>query len=352
VRNGRRAHVALWLWLPVATASGWAAFAAPDGGRAAPAPGEDSAEGGALERLVAARRGELERATRAARDKNPCARGELTMSVLVRPDGAIADARPEPGSQLPDDFLDAVAAALKSWRVPPTARDAPVHVRLRLGPMPAEPPPAALGCEAEILDRGRYNVTELVPGIERGPWWAVCKRRVGPPEVRPVKLRLKRFRSEAAGDEKHEMTGREVIVGGCDDPAFLFRGVSAVKEGPLAAAAVSAKADAWNSTADIALGDARYHLRIDAQAPAADGAPERGWTILLEQGGAAEPLDTGHTTLAPLVRVRWAGDLDGDGRADFVLEDHGDGVSLQLFLSRAASDGRKVRRVATTTYGG
>jgi hypothetical protein len=52
------------------------------------------------------------------------------------------------------------------------------------------------------------------------------------------------------------------------------------------------------------------------------------------------------------LHLRWAGDLDGDGKPDFVLEDHSDGVSLQLFLSGAAVGANKVRRVASTAWGG
>jgi hypothetical protein len=115
---------------------------------------------------------------------------------------------------------------------------------------------------------------------------------------------------------------------------------------------VLAKTDAWDSTTDVVLGDAIYHLRIDAKPVKSEGRPERPWSIVLQQGDATEELDTGHTTLAPLLHVRWAGDLDGDGRADFVLENHSDGVSLQLFLSSSAVGRQKVRRVAATTWGG
>jgi hypothetical protein len=358
VRNGHRARVALWFCSSVAALSGAPSRAAPPSAASAEETFADGDPAGVeymakLKAFVAARGADLEKATRAAHEKNPCARGELTMSLRLLPDGAITDAWPEPGSGLPDDFLDAAAATVRRWKLPPTARAKAVRVRVPLGALPTAAPAPTLGCEAEILDRGRYNVTELVPGIEHGKWWAVCRRRAAAGhEVRPVKLRLKRFHSDAAGDDKNEMTGREVMVAGCDDPAFLFRGVGPTKEGPLVAAEVTSKPDAWDSTADIALGETRYHLRIEAKPPTKDDSPERGWTIVLDPGtGGSEPLDTGHTTLAPLLRVRWAGDLDGDGRADFVLEDHSDGVSLQLFLSAAALGGHKVRRVATTTYG-
>jgi hypothetical protein len=50
--------------------------------------------------------------------------------------------------------------------------------------------------------------------------------------------------------------------------------------------------------------------------------------------------------------MRWAGDLDADGRPDFALEDREDGVTLRLYLSSAARPGRAVRQVAATARGG
>jgi hypothetical protein len=308
---------------------------------------------GKLKELVTERASDLEHAYRDALEKTPCARAELTMAVRVKPDGTITDAWADPTPPLPSEMLDAVAAAFRTWKAPPTARPKPVRVRVPLGAIPPTPPAASLDCDAAILDKAGYNVAELQAGIERGSWRAVCKPKADAGgEVRGVKLRLKPFHSESAGDDKGEMTGRDVVVQGCDAPAFLFRGLHAVKDGPLVAAKVVAKTDAWDSTADIVLGEASYHLRIRAKPEPIAGTTERPWTILLENGDAADVLDAGHTTLAPLLHVRWAGDLDGDGRPDFVLEDHSNGVSLQLYVSGSAAGHHAVRKVAVTWRGG
>jgi hypothetical protein len=348
MRNAPRARLALALG--AATTIAWVLHL-----RAARAEDDQAAAdyAGRVKAVALEHAADLERATRDAHEKNPCARGDVTLSLLVKPDGAVVEASADPTPQLPDEFLDAVATAAKAWKLPPTGRPLPGRVRVPLGALPTAPPAPALGCDAELLDRGAYNVTELVPGIERGKWWAVCKPSGDTGgDVRGVKLRLKRFRSDAAGDEKNEMTGREVVVSGCDAPAFLFRNLASAKEGRLVSAKVTAKIDAWDGTADITLGAASYHLSLEAKAPRGAGTTERPWKILLSHDGASEELDSGHTTLAPLLRVRWAGDLDGDGRADFVLEDHSDGTSLQLFLSGAALGRHNVRRVATTSWGG
>lgn len=46
-------------------------------------------------------------------------------------------------------------------------------------------------------------------------------------------------------------------------------------------------------------------------------------------------------------RLLWAGDLDGDGKLDLLLQDHGyNRSSIRLFLSSAAHPGRALREVA------
>jgi hypothetical protein len=305
--------------------------------------------------LLAAHAGDFARTYREAHERSPCARAELTLSLLVKPNGTIADAVSEPSPPLPDDVGAAIAAIVKTLKLPPPPGAQPTRLRVPVGPIPPAPPAPALSCGAELLDRGRYIVSELVPGTDKGAWLALCRQ--GGDAVRSVQIQLKRFRSEASNDDKHEKTGREVSVKGCEGPAFLFRGVQTAKEGPVAAAKVTAKTDGWNSAFDIAQGGVAYHLRLQAKSPspgAKDEPEERPWKLLLEREGAVDEIDRGQSANAPALSVRWAGDLDGDGRPDFVLEDRSDGVSLQLFLSgSSAADAHdhKVRAVAATSWG-
>jgi hypothetical protein len=218
--------------------------------------------------------------------------------------------------------------------------------------VPAAPIPARLACEAELLDAGDYHVTQLVPKIERGKWKAVCKVNVdGDAEVRDVKVALKRFRGPE--DDADEKTGRRVTVKGCGAPAFLFQRLPVTSEGDLPAATVTTKRDGWNTTWDVALAAIRYRLRVQPRPPSKDPAEPRPWRLLLEaNGGGTEELEIGASAQPPTLELRWAGDLDGDGRPDFALEDRDDGVTVRLYLSSAATGGRHVRQVASTTWGG
>jgi hypothetical protein len=303
-----------------------------------------------LQALAVPRAPELEAAGRDAFDRAPCVRAELAVWLLVGADGAVLESRPDDASEHPGEVRDAVAAKVKTWKLPPPPGGKPARLRLSLGVLPAAPIPARLACEAELLDAGDYHVTQLVPGIERGKWHAVCATQTS--DVRPVKVALKRFRD--AEDDADEKTGRRVTVKGCEAPALMFQHLGAVADGPVPTAQVVSKLDGWNISFEIALGSATTRLRLQMGPRAKDATADepRAWKIVLESTGVTQELDVGASPLPPTLAVRWAGDLDGDGRPDFALEDRDDGVTLRLYLSGAARAGRAVRQVASTARGG
>lgn len=310
-----------------------------------------------LRGLAAQRAPELEAAAHDAFDRAPCVRAELAVWVVVAADGAVNEARPDDASGHPGEVRDAVAAKVKTWKLPPPPGGKPARLRLPLGVLPAAPIPARLACDAALLDAGDYHVTQLEPGIERGTWRAVCGGSAAQPsaDARPVKIALKRFRD--VEDDADEKTGRRVSAKGCDAPAFLFQGLVAVADGPLPAAKVELRADGWDKTFEISLGAVSYRVRVQPRTKAATGDEPRPWRLVLETAGlkVAQELDVGASAQPPALALRWAGDLDADSRPDFALEERDDrdgAVTLRLYLSGAARAGRAVRQVAATARGG
>ncbi len=51
-------------------------------------------------------------------------------------------------------------------------------------------------------------------------------------------------------------------------------------------------------------------------------------------------------------RLLWAGDLDGDGKIDFITRVSGDGDSVDLYLSGSARGNQIVGPAASTFFGG
>jgi hypothetical protein len=319
----------------------------------APPPDPDAAQAeyvARLQALAAPRAPELEAAAREAFDRAPCVRAELAVWLLVGADGGVLEARPDDASGHPGEVRDAVTAKVKTWKLPPPPGGKPARLRLPLGVLPAASLPARLACEAELLDVGDYDVTQLVPGVERGKWRAVCGTNTA--DVRPVKVVIKRFRD--AEDDADEKTGRRVTAKGCDTPALMFQHLDAVADGPVPTAKVETRRDGWSLAFDVSLGAAAIHLRQQPGPRAKDAAADdpRPWKLVLESAGVTQELDVGASAQPPALTMRWAGDLDADGRPDFALEDREDGVTLRLYLSSAARPGRAVRQVAATARGG
>jgi hypothetical protein len=318
-----------------------------------PTSDADAAQADYVERLrglAAQRAPELEAAAHDAFDRAPCVRAELAVWVVIAADGAVTEARPDDASGHPSEVRDAVAAKVKTWKLPPPPGGRPARLRLPLGVLPAAPIPARLACDAALLDAGDYHVTQLEPGIERGKWRAVCAA-----EARPVKVALKRFRD--VDDDADEKTGRRVSAKGCDAPAFLFQNLPSVADGPLLTGKAERKGDGWDTAYEISLGAVSYGVRVVPRTKATTGDEPRPWRLVLETAGleVAQELDVGASARPPALAVRWAGDLDADGRPDFALEERDDGdggVTLRLYLSGAARAGRAVRQVASTARGG
>jgi len=69
--------------------------------------------------------------------------------------------------------------------------------------------------------------------------------------------------------------------------------------------------------------------------------------VNVKHGTAWIPLPLVATENDNAVELRWAGDLDGDGKVDLLFEDRGyNWSSLRLFLSTAAKPGQILGEVA------
>jgi hypothetical protein len=125
---------------------------------------------------------------------------------------------------------------------------------------------------------------------------------------------------------------------------LLFRDVPGLTPGPVAEAPFENESLGWKSVVPLALGEARYELRVTARTQFLEGG-----AITLKHGGVSQVLyrmpelvDEAHVSL------RFAGDLDRDGKLDLIMTNSPKySVSpFQLYLSSAARAGELVREVA------
>jgi hypothetical protein len=194
-----------------------------------------------------------------------------------------------------------------------------------------------------MLDLGIYEGGDLPRDARAGEWLALCPTSTGA-ELKLVRVKIRAYRSEIREDRPSEKTGREVTAPGCPKAYALLRSrlfrprrleTAVAREGKLVlrgTAHVAAPTGPSQNEDGTCGGDlsVEYVLSVG----------ERRQILL-------------RTDTCARFTLRWAGDLDGDGRLDLLLEENLDSgaIVLRLFLSRGAG-AELVRKVAEVQHGG
>lgn len=129
-------------------------------------------------------------------------------------------------------------------------------------------------------------------------------------------------------DEDDQMTGQ--LLGGPCEAVALFQGIPGLEAGPVTAVEGKLTRDAWTP---FVVGDREVRLRTRA-------VGETGFTVEMDDEGIWD-LVTHPETDEGSASLVWAGDLDGDGRLDLILNATPKySVSVyMLYLSSAATKG-------------
>lgn len=339
------------LSITFALTAGTVSRAASDGGSGDAATGANGVDTSGhfkqVQGVVQQHVGEINACYERVLTSDPCARGTLNLIFDALPDGRFLHVRATDDSNVPRGFSDCITRLVSEWRGPPFAGSAGRRIRypIKIG-FSAQSTPA-WSCGARILAVAPYGHTQL-EAVDPGPWWAVCNNgRTS--DLRPTTITLEPFFDEMSGDKPGQKTGRRVRASACGKPRFLVQGVAGLSAHPLATAKVTSRGEGANRLTDISLGGMTYHLTLEERK--GDGP----WRLLLVGRGAPNAILSSDLEIPDDWKIPWAGDLDGDGLPDFVLEerDPDSGATiLHLFLSRSAAVARDVREAAETYWGG
>ncbi|OPL18778.1 MAG: hypothetical protein AVO35_13050 [Candidatus Aegiribacteria sp. MLS_C] len=147
-------------------------------------------------------------------------------------------------------------------------------------------------------------------------------------------------------DGDGDLTGKQVSTSACEEPVVLIWSSEPVfVQGPVLTACDGTGNLFPDTIIDLsAPGLAHWWLLVDGEG------------VSVSNGEVEQPLSPVYPEAAEYeenyVRVVWAGDLDGDGRVDLVIDNvphYNIYKGLELYLSSEAGPGELVKRVAIFT---
>lgn len=220
---------------------------------------------------------------------------------------------------------------------------------------------------APALAMAEEGVQLAIPGFHAGAdsvqvgrdWWGVF-RRDGGFVLQPTAVTAEAVRNPLF-DEETEKTAVMIGISQESRPAFLFRGLGGIQAGPLESCAVDREAPQLypGQELELKLGKRQRQERVrlvvsgSVELPSGTAYPRvaayqlhliKGFGSIVSQTIADLP-GVSRGSWPGLV---WAGDLDGDGKLDLLLDLRKNDLTteLALYLSSAAKEGDLVGLVA------
>ncbi|HVZ74007.1 MAG TPA: hypothetical protein VHJ20_16620 [Polyangia bacterium] len=169
---------------------------------------------------------------------------------------------------------------------------------------------------------------ELSSDFATAGWWAVCGD--GDMSLRPVTVSAIHIKCEDDG-------GREIRLAGCAAPVFLLKGVPTLEARAVPSAALSRAAQDMPPTTISFRGETR-RLEVKGRDVWLVGRGARQWLLRLPSDDFS----------ARNVGVRWAGDVDGDGKLDVLVEAQDEDSFDYLYLSSFARRGESLHVAAAS----
>jgi hypothetical protein len=216
----------------------------------------------------------------------------------------------------------------------------------------------------ELLMPGTFHGNEV--SAESGEKWLALVSVYGPEDTRLIEVSIKVKAVPDMGDKDGEPTGKEVSVEPPQNARFFVRGDKRLKVGPVDTFILDGeelspeKPFAFRSS-----NGTEYTLGF--QCPEDVQFDDQGFAtcvLVLEGAGKTQELEAASLWRSPEgqlsaasdaeLRVLWAGDIDGDGKLDLLVDltNHYNISAPTLFLSTAAKKGELAGRVARfVSYG-
>jgi len=201
---------------------------------------------------------------------------------------------------------------------------------------------------ANILELYDYHGDEVTAKANQN--WLGLYAKDGKCELRPTKVSIKMVHDEIIDeDDLKAKSGKRVSVPGKEKPIFVFAGIRGLKAGPVVSSPIKNKDHlALNEKIKISLSKREATLTVTGKRK--DAEYLTGFVVTLESGGVKQQIVQAKQVSAESTpKLMWCGDLDGDGKLDFVMDTstHYNASNVTLFLSSQAKPGKLVKEVAS-----
>lgn len=204
----------------------------------------------------------------------------------------------------------------------------------------------------EMMTLGSYHADEIT--AKNGETWLGLFNHRGKSYLAPAKIKISRFHDIGDGENKNVKTGKEVKIAGAVKPIFLLKNAEKLKAGTVTTLFEQnekryEESDLKNGfRKDFNLNGKLFTLKVVNENSTEEYLSE-GSKLVLSSGDAEQIVHPdGSQRIGESWTLLWAGDLDNDGKLDFLadLSDHYNSTDVILFLSSEAEKGKLVKDVA------
>lgn len=206
----------------------------------------------------------------------------------------------------------------------------------------------------EILETGAFHGEEV--SAKTGETWLGLFKQGGNYSLLPVVITVENVHDPISDNDESEKTGKEIKVLGQENAVFLIRGKGFGQYRPVKTIFNSDTNIESDFDETYQFGGKKYNLRVETERKDNENPKLLNETskLILTEGKSSQIIYSVEECDDCSWQIKWAGDLDNDGKLDFYLQlnDHYNVASMKIFLSSEAENGKLVKEVAEFTITG
>jgi hypothetical protein len=207
---------------------------------------------------------------------------------------------------------------------------------------------ASAAWAADIIEVTVYHGEELhtKSGLT---WMGLFPTKAGQFELRPTRVNVTMVHDEINDEPVNQKTGKKVTTSDKVEPLVLVKDVPALKAGKVITSTTYQK-ERPDVGAKLKLNVGGKESTLTVGGVKKDKEYRSQYKVVLETGGVKQTVyERKEVADSSFPSLLWAGDLDGDGKLDLIMDttDNYNVRNVTLFLSTKAKPGKLVEKVVS-----